>query len=130
MAVASAGLCMQVCTLLQTENHTSTPPLYFFTGRMPFLPPNQRRQSTEGTPITMLTEMPFDHLVAYRCMLNKEYICHSSLTRFRVILCSNFLLNIPSALSLKQTTSAPGRCRESALLCEAVQVPRFLTFIV
>jgi len=32
---------MQVCTSLQTENHGSTPPLSFFTGRMPFLPPNQ-----------------------------------------------------------------------------------------
>ena len=32
---------MQVCTLLETENHASTPPLSFFTGRMPFLPPNQ-----------------------------------------------------------------------------------------
>ena len=40
---------MQVCTLLQTDNHASTPPLCFFTGRMPFLPPNQLRQSTEGT---------------------------------------------------------------------------------
>jgi len=39
---------MQVCTLLQTDNHTSTPPLSFFTGRMPFLPPNQQCQSTEG----------------------------------------------------------------------------------
>ena len=38
---------MQVCTLLQTDNHTSTPPLSF-TGRMPFLPPNQQHQSTEG----------------------------------------------------------------------------------
>jgi len=38
---------MQVCTSLQTDNHTSTP-LLFFTGRMPFLPPNQQRQSTEG----------------------------------------------------------------------------------
>jgi len=40
---------MQVCTTLQTDNHASTPPLSFFTGRMPFLPPNQQRQSTEGT---------------------------------------------------------------------------------
>jgi len=40
---------MQVCTLLQTDNHASTPPLSFFKGRMPFLPPNQQRQSTEGT---------------------------------------------------------------------------------
>jgi len=36
---------MQVCTSLQTDNHASTSPL---TGRMPFLPPNQQRQSTEG----------------------------------------------------------------------------------
>jgi len=39
---------MQVSTSLQTDNHASTPPLSFFTGRMPFLPPNQQRQSTEG----------------------------------------------------------------------------------
>jgi len=31
---------MQVCTLLQTDNHS------VFTGRMPFLSPNQQRQST------------------------------------------------------------------------------------
>jgi len=42
---------MQVCTSLQTDNHASTPPLSFFTGRMPFLPPNQQRQSTEGRTI-------------------------------------------------------------------------------
>jgi len=36
---------MQVCTSLQTDNPTTQ----FFTGRMPFLPPNQQRQSTEGT---------------------------------------------------------------------------------
>ena len=40
---------MQVCTSLQTDNQTSTPPLSVFTGRMPFLPPNQQCQSTEGT---------------------------------------------------------------------------------
>ena len=39
---------MQVCTSLETDNHASTPPLKFFTGRMPFLPPNQQHQSTEG----------------------------------------------------------------------------------
>jgi len=39
---------MQVCTLLQTDNHASIPPTQFFTGRMPFLPPIQQRQSTEG----------------------------------------------------------------------------------
>ena len=38
---------VQVCTLLQTDNHTSTTHSVF-TGRMSFLPPNQGRQSTEG----------------------------------------------------------------------------------
>jgi len=42
---------MQVCTSLQSDNHASTPPLSFFTGRVPFLPPNQQRQSTEGTKL-------------------------------------------------------------------------------
>jgi len=31
---------MQVCILLQTDNHASTPPLKFFTGRLPFHPSN------------------------------------------------------------------------------------------
>jgi len=35
---------MQVCTLLQPDNHTTQ----FFMGWMPFLSPNQQRQSTEG----------------------------------------------------------------------------------
>jgi len=39
---------MQVCISLQTDNHSSTPPLKFFPGRTPFLPPNQQRQSTES----------------------------------------------------------------------------------
>jgi len=44
---------MQVCTLLQTDNHASTPSLIFFTIRMPFLLPNQQRQCTEGIKVTM-----------------------------------------------------------------------------
>jgi len=40
---------MQVCTSLQTDKHASTPPLSF-TGWMPFLPPNQQRQSTDDLP--------------------------------------------------------------------------------
>jgi len=39
---------MQVCTLLQTEKPHQHPTTQFFTGRMPFLLPNQQRQSTEG----------------------------------------------------------------------------------
>jgi len=41
---------MQVCTSLWTDNHARTPPAttQFFTGQMPFLPPNQQHQGTEG----------------------------------------------------------------------------------
>jgi len=48
---------MQVCTSLQTDNHASTPPLKCFTGRMPFLPPNQQHQSTEDKTSTMLNHL-------------------------------------------------------------------------
>jgi len=40
---------MQVCTSIQTDNHASTPLLCFFTDRIPFLQPNQQRQSTESS---------------------------------------------------------------------------------
>jgi len=43
---------MQVCTSLQ--HHTTQ----FFTGPMPFLPPNQQRQSTEGK----ITDLPTKHI--------------------------------------------------------------------
>jgi len=46
---------VQVCTSLQTDNQQITmpaPTTQFFTGRMPFLPPNQQCQSTEGTQST------------------------------------------------------------------------------
>jgi len=36
---------MQIYTSLQTNNRASTPPLSFFTGRMPFLLPNQQHQT-------------------------------------------------------------------------------------
>ena len=44
---------VQVCTLLQTDNHTSTSLLKLFAGRMPFLPPNQQCQSTEGIALML-----------------------------------------------------------------------------
>jgi len=47
---------MQVCTSLQTDNHASTPPLSL-TDRMPFLPPNQQRESTETTPSTRFSKV-------------------------------------------------------------------------
>jgi len=46
VAVASAGLYASLHLI--PDNTTNIPPLSFFTGRMPFLPPNQQRQGTEG----------------------------------------------------------------------------------
>jgi len=49
-AMSGSGISkghMQVCTSLHTRQIT-TPPLSFFTGRMPILPLNQQRQSNEG----------------------------------------------------------------------------------
>ena len=48
--VSGSGITWAICKYApcsRQTNHTSTPPL-FFTGRMPFLSPNQQRQSTEG----------------------------------------------------------------------------------
>jgi len=36
---------------LQSNHHHQQTNIHFFTGRMPFLSPNQQRQSTEGNII-------------------------------------------------------------------------------
>ena len=48
MAVASAGpyASLHLAPDRQPRQHPTT---QFFAGQMPFLPPNQQRQSTEGT---------------------------------------------------------------------------------
>ena len=59
---------MQVCTSLQTDNHASTPPLCF-TGRMPFLPPKQQRQSTEGNKSGHIHRVNWRHRIYGRVTL-------------------------------------------------------------
>ena len=61
---------MQVCTSLQTDNHASTPPLKFFTDRMPFLPPNQQRQSTEGIWAKYMGQVPGIKLMMMMIMMS------------------------------------------------------------
>jgi len=41
---------MQVCTSLQTDNHASTPPL-FFTGRMPILLPTNSVKALKASVV-------------------------------------------------------------------------------
>jgi len=65
--------CMQVCTLLQTDNHASNPSLSFITGRMPFLPPNQQCQSTEGkSELQHARIISFLVVVGYTLCLRKK----------------------------------------------------------
>jgi len=40
----------------------------FFTGRMPFLPPNQQRQSTEGKAVKLYNK-PNSSVLSWRCRL-------------------------------------------------------------
>jgi len=65
---------MQVCILLQTDNHASTPPLKFFTDRMPFLPPNQQRQSTEGIKLDKANKLIFFELCVKTVMHDKKML--------------------------------------------------------
>jgi len=59
--VASAGLYASLHLI--PDNHANIPPLSFFTGWMPFLPPNQQRQSNEGRNYCII-----DAGYCYRCL--------------------------------------------------------------
>jgi len=52
VAVASAGLYASLHLI--PDNHPTSHHSVFFTGWMPFLPPNQQRQSTEGKQLVPL----------------------------------------------------------------------------
>jgi len=48
--VSGNGISWAICkSALRSRQPRQKPTTHFFTGRMPFLPPNQQRQSTEGT---------------------------------------------------------------------------------
>ena len=69
---------IQVCTSLQTDNHASTPPLSCFTGRMPFLSPNQQRQSTEGMVQLIghytVSQKKFTHMACYNFQMHEQIL--------------------------------------------------------
>jgi len=66
---------MQVCTSLQTDNHASTPPLSFFTGQMPFLPPNQQRQR-QLQDLEMLVQKLLSYKMPFMTSQKKEIETH------------------------------------------------------
>ena len=54
--VSSSGICWAICkSAPHTRQPRQHPTTQFFTGRMPFLPPNQQRQSTEGNYLIKFT---------------------------------------------------------------------------
>ena len=49
--MSGSGVSWAICNSAPHARQTTTPASHhssYFTGRMPFLPPNQQRQSTEG----------------------------------------------------------------------------------
>jgi len=58
--VSGSGISWAVCKSVPRPRQITmpAPTNEFFTGRMPFLPPNQQRQSTEGTMQSMLQQNP------------------------------------------------------------------------
>ena len=77
--MSGSGISWAICKSAPRSRQTTTPAPHtlFFTGRMPFLPPNQLCQSTEGTclPVTSLLFIEVWHaynkdaetLAAWRC---------------------------------------------------------------
>ena len=51
--VSGSGISWAICKSAPRSRQITTPVPHtqFFTGRVPFLPPNQQRQSTDGTNI-------------------------------------------------------------------------------
>ena len=71
---------MQVCTLRQTDRQPHQhPTTRFFTGRMPFLPPNQQRQSTESNWVAKALKYYLLQLhIAYQIQTNWSNLYHGS----------------------------------------------------
>ena len=85
MASAGPYASLHLAPDRQPRQYTTT---LFFTGRMPFLPPNQQRQSTEGTfPVTQLQNKTVRQL--HLCYWLTFQICtllqNNSITRNTIV---------------------------------------------
>ena len=114
--MASAGLYASLHLI--ADNHANIPPLSFFTGRMPYLPPNQQCQSTEGTYAhnTIFqtyksknkfrnTKKGLSHLTKLsKCTLGsamKQHIYYNKITLKRHLLHHTTHWNLPYFLTLR-----------------------------
>jgi len=53
--VSGSGISWNICKFAPHSRQITTPALHHsvFTGQIPFLPPNQQHQSTEGSALTL-----------------------------------------------------------------------------
>ena len=82
--VSGRGISLAICKSAPHSRQITTPAphLSVFTGRMPFLPPNQQRQSTEG-------KLFVDNKLALICLLTRGVVVRErGETPFRQILWS------------------------------------------
>jgi len=73
--VSGSGIHWAICKSAPRSRQITTPVPHrsVFTGRMPFLPPNQQRQGTEGT---------YDTSAHYRLFSHKTLVLHSNKSRW------------------------------------------------
>jgi len=75
--VSSSGISWAICKSTHHSRQITTPapppPTQFFTDRMPFLPPNQERQSTEGVT-TYNLQSKYNLQFTYRNRTNRTII--------------------------------------------------------
>jgi len=89
--VSGRGISWAICKSASRSRQITMPVLHhskFFTGRMPFLPPNQQRQSTEGTQERLM-----------RLWLTYEYSSVVMLYTYR----ANEIMNIHQPSACTQT---------------------------
>ena len=70
--VSGSGISWAICKSESRSRQITMPVLHhskFFTGRMPFLPPNQQCQSTEGKSTAVLYRVSSQNRIRY------QYIC-------------------------------------------------------
>ena len=69
--VSGSGISWTICKNASRSRQITTPapPTQFFTGRIPFLPPNEQHESTEGLPQNIITQDR--NLCNRNCKLNR-----------------------------------------------------------
>ena len=113
--VSGSGISWAICKSASHSRQITMPvppPLKFFTGRMPLLPPNQQRQSTEGrNSIYVTRRKPNMHRTAERQRLSVSvanvYLC-------LCLACSRFGAEI---------FTLPGILRDKSVSCTAPHIP-------